>query len=264
MGDNVHVINQPFTTRTSASGRQRTTIEVSSEPLVVNLDPKQLGRGVAMAIADTLRSAIKGITQVATESTQRARENAAKQFAGIQEQRATAAAAKAARAASKPTAAKQPTGPKYGPKKPPKYGPTKPQSRSADQGVMKRYSGGKLGAMPPNQTDRLFNDSGRLVRSIVAQAAEGAQWIVNVAGNRFSVDTLDTGGDGSPQQALSRIMAQLARYVPMIANPALLMSAAPVRAAVEATMQQMIHKSEARISELKMQRAKAIASLFGI
>lgn len=97
--------------------------------------------------------------------------------------------------------------------------------------ALKRYAGGKLGDMAPAQSDRKFNDSGRLAKSIVATAnAEGAT--VNVAANRLSPGTLDgrglLGGDG----ALARVFEMLRVYVPELDDPASFLDSIPVRKAV--------------------------------
>jgi hypothetical protein len=196
----VVVLNDGFTTRTSASGRSRTTVEVKSEPLVHNLDPKQLGQGVADAIAQHFRDRIAGITARASDATIRARQNAAKG----------------------------------------------PQTLA----TARRYGGGRLGPMPPNQSDRLFNDSGRLVQSIVARATSAGEWVINVAANRLDEQSFGQG--------FAAMLQRLASFVPEIADPRLLMDSIPVRRAVENGMKQMIQKQEARISELRDTRAKAI------
>ena len=193
-------INDGFITRTSASGRQRVTIECKSEPLVHNLDPKQLGAGPAAAIAEHLRQRIQAITAVASKATLARRKTSAANM-------------------SEPSNAA-------------------------------RYSGGRIGAMPPNQSDRLFNDSGRLAKSIAARA-NGDAYTVNVAANRLDPR-------GFTAAAFSRMLELLVRYVPEIANPRLLADSLPVRRAIRDGMASMIQKQEARISELRDARARAI------
>lgn len=202
------VINNGFTTRTSASGRQRVTVEVRSEPLVHNLDPKQLGAGPAAAIAEHLRQRIMGIAARASDATIARRKRAAREAAEGQ-----------------PTAAR-------------------------------RYAGGRIGATPPAQSDRLFNDSGRFAKSIVARAAnvdgEGT-YIINCAANRLDESTFGKGFAG--------MLERLAQYVPEIRNPKLLLDSLPMRRAIKEGMAQMIQKQEARISELRDARAKAIVGI---
>ncbi|HVJ30613.1 MAG TPA: hypothetical protein VNA66_09925, partial [Gammaproteobacteria bacterium] len=196
-------------------------------------------------------------SQVASAATLKARESAARAFAGIQERKQQSTAKRA-------TAAKQPTASKFNhPKMPTKAGPV--QQKSATGGVSKRYSGGRLGAMPPNQSDKLFHDSGRLIRSIVAQMAkagtDAAEFVINVAGNRFDPTTLNPGAAGSPQAALDRIIVKLRELVPAFGNAAELMSDLRVRKAANDVAKSMITKTAARIDELKTERARAIVSL---
>jgi hypothetical protein len=76
--------------------------------------------------------------------------------------------------------------------------------------ALKRYSGGRTGAKPPNQSDRLFNDSGRFADSIAANASSDGAWRVNVAGNRLDDSFAD------------RIWNRLVQLVPEFANLSLL------------------------------------------
>lgn len=88
--------------------------------------------------------------------------------------------------------------------------------------ALKRYGGGRIGAMQPNQSDRIFNDSGRMADSIVANASSDGAWRVNVAANRLNDDSAD------------RIWNRLVQLIPEFANIALLFeSNALVRKAIE-------------------------------
>lgn len=81
--DHVIVLNQglgELELRTRASGKQRATIVVRSEPLVINLDPKQLGMPVAAAIVEHLRERVQSITVVARPATLLARKYAKTAF----------------------------------------------------------------------------------------------------------------------------------------------------------------------------------------
>jgi hypothetical protein len=207
MADDIIVINEGYETRTSKTGKKRVVIVVKAEPLVHNFDVKELGRGVAEAIAAHFRERIKAIAATAKPATIRAREIAAKAFAG-----------------GKPWA-------------------------------VRRYSGGKIGAMPPNQSDRLFNDSGRMAESIVASASSDNVWRVNVAANRL---------DERTTKSVARIFERLAELVPEIRNPAALLESPAVASAIEVGMREAIVKLEAttkavdiRTAKLKMQATKA-------
>lgn len=200
----VIAINQGFTTRRRKSGKQYTTIDVTAEPLVHDLDPRKLGAPVAASIADHIRQRIMGISARASDATIARR------------QRATREAAE-----GQPTAAR-------------------------------RYSGGRTGATPPAQSDRLFNDSGRLAKSIVARA-NGEAFVVNVAANRLDESTFGRG--------FAAMLQRLAQYVPEIASPRLLMDSIPVRKAITEGKAAMIQKLEARVSELKEERLQSIVGV---
>jgi hypothetical protein len=79
--DDVWVINAGLEQRTAKSGRQRYTIAVKSEPVIVNLDPKKLGQPIAQAIAHHFREKVAGIAVQAAANTIRARKTAAKAYA---------------------------------------------------------------------------------------------------------------------------------------------------------------------------------------
>lgn len=67
--------------RGSSIGPARYTVEVTGDSIVVNTDPKSLGRPVAEAIAEHLKERIRGITAAAAPATIKAREAAAKALA---------------------------------------------------------------------------------------------------------------------------------------------------------------------------------------
>lgn len=67
--------------RTSKTGKQRYVMRVSAEPVVINTDPKALGKPIAEAIAHHLKERVKGITAQAAPATLKARAVAAKAFA---------------------------------------------------------------------------------------------------------------------------------------------------------------------------------------
>lgn len=197
------IINEGFTSRTSKTGRTRTTIEVKATPIVHDLDPKELGRDVADAIAKHFRDRIEGITAKASPATLKRREYAA-------------------RATGVPS-------------------------------ISRRYSGGRIGSMPPNQSDRLFNDSGRFAKSIVARAVQD-RYIINCAANRLDQREFTPA-------AFQRMLEQLKVHVPEIANPHLLRDSLPVQRAIRDSLSDRIKKSRERIGDLKVQRARALLGL---
>lgn len=206
MAETIVVVNQGFTTRTSSTGRTRTTIDVSSEPLVHDLDPKRLGQGVAEAIARVIKERVASISVQAAPSTIASR---------------------------------------------------KRKQKNVD---MNRYAGGRIGLMPPGRSDKLFNDSGRLIESIVARPSED-QYIINVASNRFSTSTLYGGKLKTPMAALDFITERFLELVPEVRDPALLMRSKLVRDAIDDGTAGMIKRGAARIKELELARARAMFSI---
>lgn len=74
--DSVMVINEGLTSKTTASGKTKFSIRIESEPVFVNVSPKDLGAPVANAIAHHLREKMKGIGATASAATMRARRSA--------------------------------------------------------------------------------------------------------------------------------------------------------------------------------------------
>ncbi len=120
--------------------------------------------------------------------------------------------------------------------------------------AMKRYSGGRTGPMAPNQSDRLFHDSGRLAKTIVANARDDA-YTINVAANRL--DPATAGGAG----AVERIYARLVQLVPEFGNPALLMDSIPVRRAVQEGVKGMVVKMQATTEKVSRERIRGLLGI---
>jgi pimeloyl-ACP methyl ester carboxylesterase len=132
--------------------------------------------------------------------------------------------------------------------------------------AMKRYAGGKMGARLPAQSEQLFNDSGRMAESIVANASKDGVWRVNVAGNRLSADTLNGGA-----AAVVAIWTRLLELVPEFADMGKIMQASDVVRARVMMQQKMITKG-ATVAAVKsamdaastlMQTGRLVAELFG-
>lgn len=121
----------------------------------------------------------------------------------------------------------------------------------------KRYAGGKIGAMKPGQSTSLFNDSGRLARSIAVGATSAGAYVVNVAANRLNPDTLDNGGTS----ALRRVFEQLRQYVPEIGDAERLMDAIPVRRAVKDATAAMFTKLRAQQTASALEIAKRVIEI---
>ena len=226
MADDIAIINQPLRKHESKSGKVRFSISMKSEALVIGLDAKTLGDEVAKTMAAELRRQVEGITAEAAPATIKARESAARAFAG--------------------------------------GGLTRAEMAKTDHGkreiaagrtlngdwAQERYSGGKLGPMPPNQSRRAFNDSGRFARGIAVQAAPG-KWRINVPANRLDPQTGN----------VTRIWARLIELVPAFANVGLLMDSKDVREGVERGLGTMIAKAKESGDQLSVQRAKNMLAL---
>jgi len=201
--------NMQSRSRTNAAGatKNRYSVSVSGDSILINTDPKSIGKPVAEAIAELLRERVGSISERASDATLRARKVAAKAFA------------------------------------------------DGKTWATKRYGGGKIGAMAPNQSDRKFNDSGRLVKSIGVRG-EQEQWSVYVAANRFAPDTLKDGIAG-----LARMFDDLKRLVPEFGDPRKMMDSIPVRRAVNAGIASAIIKAGEKRVELERARMQAGISL---
>jgi phage gpG-like protein len=127
--------------RTRATGKERVTIEIRGEALIIDTDEKNLMKPIALAMANEIKKGVRMFHGMASAGTRKARERAAKAF---------------------------------------------------DDGkswARKRYAGGRIGAMRPNSTGRLLNDSGRLEKSIAVGVTNAKEYVVNVAANRLGPDS---------------------------------------------------------------------------
>lgn len=107
-------------------------------------------------------------------------------------------------------------------------------ARAFDAGkpwAMRRYSGGRLGPMKPDEGEgragALFNDSGRFVKSIVANPTREQEWVVNIAANRLDPSTFRDGEAG-----VVAMVERLRQYVPEFGDSAKLMQVPAVREAI--------------------------------
>lgn len=192
---------------TKKSGAIKYSVEVRSEPVVHDFDPKRLGKPVADALADALRRRVMSIAASVKPSTLVLRQKAEKALAG---------------------------GKKW---------------------ATKRYAGGRIGATPPNQSTRAFNDSGRLAKSIAATGNEEG-WRINVAANRL--DPTTTSGE----IGVRRMWNRLVELVPALRSPAMLFDDGEVKAGVNQSINAIIHKLEATRDQLSQARIKAAISTY--
>jgi hypothetical protein len=126
--------------------------------------------------------------------------------------------------------------------------------------VVKRYAGGKTPAALPGSVsrDRLFNDSGRLARSVFARAnSEEQGYTINVAANRLDRDSFGAG--------FERMLARLRDLVPVLRAPETELHAdAGVRKALLHTAANLVSKADERwikAAESTLRVAKGAADL---
>lgn len=117
--------------------------------------------------------------------------------------------------------------------------------------AVRRYSGGRIGTMQPDQSRALFNDSGRLVKSVAVGATKDG-YVVNVAANRFDAATFNGG-----ESALQEMFSRLKQYVPELADPSKWFEASGVKKAIENSLGDAIQKAGERKVELIRQRMAA-------
>jgi hypothetical protein len=121
----------------------------------------------------------------------------------------------------------------------------------------KRYAGGRIGSMPPNTSDRKFNDSGRFVKGLVAAyAGKDGTFRINVPANRLDPSTTSDG-----QAGVERIWKELVRLVPEFGDPSMLMQNDVIKATVKRASNEMIKIARARTDELQVSAARALFSI---
>ncbi len=168
--DHVFVLNDfrgvSVQERTRSGGKKKqVTLEISSTPIVVNLDEKEVARATAEAFVETVRAQIKAIGFNASPATLAKRKAQAKAFA------------------------------------------------EGKAWATRQFAGGRMGAMPPNQTTKLYNNSGRLAAGIVANwSTQAKAWIVRFPANRFAPDFLR-------QPGAMAVLERLVDLVPALRAP---------------------------------------------
>lgn len=114
----------------------------------------------------------------------------------------------------------------------------------------RRYSGGRIGTMAPNQSDRLFNDSGRLAKSIAVGAIKDG-WVVNVAANRFDNKT-------ATEAAIQHMFDLLKQHVPGWGDPDELNNVLSVRKAMNDATANLIQKAKNERVDAEIRRIRAV------
>lgn len=118
--------------------------------------------------------------------------------------------------------------------------------------ALRRYSGGRTGPKPPDESSQAFYDSGRFADSIVGSASSDGIWRVNVAANRLS-DT-DSGG-------ASRIFARLVELVPEFGDTSLLLQNDIVRKSIEKATAGIVSKAKETSKSLVWEAFRATLEL---
>lgn len=127
--------------------------------------------------------------------------------------------------------------------------------QAGDSWAMRRYSGGRIGTKAPNQSNRLFNDSGRFADGIVAAyVGKDGTFRVNVPANRLDPQTAGVGG-------VERIWKRLVELVPEFGNPALLTQSDVIRASVKRATKDMIKKAQSTNGQLAISAAKGLLGI---
>lgn len=114
--------------------------------------------------------------------------------------------------------------------------------------ALKRYSGGRMGARAPNQSDKLFNDSDRLAEGIAMRAnLTDSSYTINFPANRFNREGFGRGYDA--------MVAKFVELVPIL-DPKKALGDPAIEGAIKASMAAMIAKAESN-SEAAIARGLA-------
>jgi hypothetical protein len=176
------------TLKSGAQRKARYSIEIRSEPLLLDLNELVLGGKLAEVWAQRIRDNIQGIAVPASKATQAFREGA---VGALQRGEAWA---------------------------------------------RQRYAGGRIGAMAPNTSDKLFSDSGRLAAGVhVRQNLTDASYTVNFPANRFNRETFGANYDA--------MVAKFVSLVPML-DPKKAIGDPAIEKAIKQSLEDSIQKLE--------------------
>lgn len=233
LGGDIVTINsaddfRPQFARRGGVGRkkQRTTIEIVSEPLLHDFDPLMLGGKPAKAIKESLERGIKAISEVASRATLERRKRARRHLEGSRSPQQESFRRRGAR---------------------------------YNNSYEKRYSGGRIGTKMPDQTVRLFNDSNRLSEGLfVRQNPEDRAYTVNVPANRFTPEEFPGG-------RFDWMLEKLRSLVPALQDARRLLADPEVRRAIDESISDLITKAQARqagkLRQLHAARKRAVLGL---
>lgn len=218
---NVVIINDAeyhsakFAERTGGK-KARRTIEVRSQPLLMDFDETALGAKPAEAIKEALKASIKGILAVAAQATLERRARAKKRLSGGITERQDA---------------------------------YRRRGKHYQGSYEKRYTGGRMGPMMPGQTVRVFNDSGRLAEGLaVRQNVQDKSFTINVPINRLDPSEFKPG-------LFDQMLNRLRSLVPELADGRRLLMNAKVRQALDQSIQDAIMKADMKNRGLLLARA---------
>ena len=218
--------------------KERFTIDMRAEPMVHVFDDVALGRGVANAIRDKLERDIKAIGADAATRTKEFRAYAANRLEG-----------------------------KVGTKRLKSGKRKRTLFKHVPKSLKQRYDGGRTGYKPPAQTEKLFNDSGRLAEGVHVRqngrqandpggtASREIYWTVNVPVNRFTEHT-------------RHLFPQLADLVSSIKHPRELVFDPTVNKEIQQSLDLIIAKAknqaDAKRKALKLARLNALKAAFDL
>ena len=127
--------------------------------------------------------------------------------------------------------------------------------------LKKRYSGGRIGPMPPRVTDALLNDSGRLIRGLTLnprRSASGEAVItLNVPANRFKAETFGGGEQGLEQ----RVFSVLRKHVSWFQSANAIASNQRYKDAIARARNLTVATTDAKALQNATEIARAIAKL---
>lgn len=205
--------------RTNKKGKTTTrqTIQISAEPLIQNFAALELGKAPSAALAKLVKDQIQAVSETAAPMTIKAREEALAVMNGTSD--------------------------------------TEPSAEMRSW-VKARYAGGKIGTVPPQGGDQLFNDSGRLAMITLQPNrayTNDAVWEVNVPKNRLDPSTWS--GDMASFLAMVK---RLQKAVPVLGNDrAAIMENKEFVRAIADSVEQIFAANDQRIAGLRAQLASA-------
>jgi len=127
--------------------------------------------------------------------------------------------------------------------------------------AMKRYSGGRMASLEPDQSDKLFNDSGRLADGIhVRPNLTDSSYTVNFPANRFNPTLFGAGYEA--------MVARFVSLVPML-DPKRALGDPAIEEAIKEGLGEMMSKAESNaesriassLAKLRAARLKLVAQL---